>query len=669
MKRIMLLFAVMCYVSITVGKASEGTIKGIITDAQSNDPIPFASITAIQDGISILGTTSDFDGKYTLKPLKAGKYDLEFSYVGYQTKRIEGVVVSSNKITQQHISLSQGVELKCVEIVEYKKPLIELDKTTTEQTMTRSEVRRMAVRSVNDISKTAGQGVYSRDNGSGRLNVRGQRRGNSVTFIDGVKVIGEPQDHYPNNDELYQDIADNEFQHVISRPLSTFSIDVDRAAYANARRYIQDGYLPPVSAVRIEEMINYFEYEYPQPKDEHPFTITTEYADCPWDEKRKLALIGVQGKNIDLEEAPKNNLVFLIDVSGSMASYDKLGLLKDGLNLLIDQLRDEDRISIVVYAGAAGVVLPSTSGGNKEKIKSVIDHLNAGGSTAGGEGIQLAYKIARRNFKEKGNNRVILATDGDFNVGVSSQQELVKLIEKERENGVFLSVLGFGRGNLQDYKMEQMADHGNGNYNYIDNILEAKKVLVKEMGGTLYTIAKDVKIQAEFNPKKVRAYRLIGYVNRKLEDKDFNDDKKDAGELGAGHTVTVLYEIIPIESKEMEESIDSLKYQRLVKKEFAEGYEDEVLTVKFRYKNPKESKSILLTQTLLDEKKTLDEASDNLKFSASVASFGMMLRKSESTKEMQFKDVIQLAKSSKGSDDEGYRSEFIRLVEMAELIK
>ena len=563
----------------------------------------------------------------------------------------------------------KGIEIE--EVTVYCKPIIEKDQIEVGTTVHRTQITQMAVRSVADITKVAGNGIFSRDNGSRKNNVRGQRNGSSVTFIDGVKITGyshselaaEPR-RYRN--ESYQSLADNVFQTPRREPLSTFSIDVDKAAYANTRRFLNEGMLPPPDAVRIEELINYFDYDYPQPEGEHPFSITTELTTCPWNENRQLALIGIQGEIIEMGKAPRSNLVFLLDVSGSMGSPDKLGLLKKGLALLIDQLREEDRIAIVVYAGAARVVLKSTSGDQKDEIKRVLNRLSAGGSTAGGAGIQLAYKIAEKNFIKGGNNRILLATDGDFNLGTSSQEALVKLIEEKREGGVFLSVLGFGNGNLQDYKMEQIADKGNGNYSYIDNILEAKKVLISEMGGTLFTIAKDVKVQAEFNPAKVKAYRLIGYVNRALAAEDFNDDKKDAGELGAGHAVTVLYEIVPMGSEEKIKDIDKLKYQ---KEKAIDSLSDELLTVKFRYKKPDGNKSILLTKIMKDEEVELEQASHNLQFSAAVASFGMKLRGSESTKDMSFSDILGIAKMSKGLDENGYRAEFIKLVETAELIR
>jgi Ca-activated chloride channel family protein len=442
---------------------------------------------------------------------------------------------------------------------------------------------------------------------------------------------------------------------------------VDKASYSNIRRFILRGQLPPPDAVRVEEMINYFTYNYPQPKKEHPFSISTQYVSCPWDSRHRLIHVGIQGKEIAMDNMPANNLVFLVDVSGSMADPNKLPLLQSGLKLLIDQMRSQDKIAIVVYAGAAGVVLPSTPGNQKEKITEALDNLQAGGSTAGGEGIVLAYKTAKDNFLKEGNNRVILATDGDFNVGVSSDGDLVRLIEKKREEGVFLTVLGFGTGNYKDSKMEQLADKGNGNYAYIDNILEAKKTLVKEMGGTLLTIAKDVKIQVEFNPAKVKGYRLVGYENRLLNNEDFNDDKKDAGELGSGHNVTAIYEIIPAGSEELIAAVDSLKYQKNI--HAPRSVSNEVMTIKFRYKEPKESVSKLITEVVQDKRTDLLQAPEDVRFACAVAEFGMLLRDSKFKGTASYPGVLALAKASKGKDEEGYRAEFIRLVEMAELLK
>lgn len=466
------------------------------------------------------------------------------------------------------------------------------------------------------------------------------------------------------NTEDYDNIVENKFLAATQNPLSTFSIDVDEAAYSNVRRYLQNGSIPPAGAVRIEEMINYFDYVYPKPRNGEPFTVNTEIADCPWNPQHKLVHIGLQGKEIPVDNLPASNMVFLVDVSGSMDEPNKLPLVQASMNMLVDQLRDKDNVSIVVYAGSAGLVLPATSGSNKIKIREAIDNLEAGGSTAGGEGILLAYKTARENFIKEGNNRIILATDGDFNIGVSSDDELVRLIEKERKSGVFLSVLGYGMGNYKDNKMQQLADKGNGNHSYIDNINEARKVLVNEFGSTLFTIAKDVKIQIEFNPAKVQAYRLIGYENRMLASEDFNDDTKDAGELGSGHTVTALYEVIPVGVKdEFTKSVDPLKYQTNDRKIVSNT--GEIMTIKLRYKDPAGEFSKLITHVLMDEHIPISKTSDNYRFSAAVAGFGMLLRNSEYKQQGSYDQVISLARSARGKDEEGYRAEFIRLVQAA----
>lgn len=460
-----------------------------------------------------------------------------------------------------------------------------------------------------------------------------------------------------DNQESYAVIEENNFERTSLSPLSTFSIDVDKAAYSNVRRMINNGMAVVPDAVKIEEMINYFDYNYPQPTDDHPFSINTEVVNTPWNKDTKIVKIGLQGKTYDKEVLPPSNLTFLIDVSGSMNSQNKLPLLKSAFKLLVNQLRDQDKVSIVVYAGAAGVVLEPTSGKYKEAILSALDNLYAGGSTAGGEGINLAYKLAEANFKKNGNNRVILATDGDFNVGASSDKDMEKLIEDKRKSGVFLSVLGFGFGNYKDSKLEILADKGNGNHAYIENMQEAQKVFGKEFGGTLFTIAKDVKIQIEFNPSKVQAYRLIGYENRMLEDEDFVNDTKDAGELGSGHTVTALYEIIPIgvKSNYLKE-VDELKYTRL---QGSTNYSDELFTVKFRYKKPDGDKSVEMVYIQKDE---VNEATQDMKFASAVALFGMQLRQSKYYNNSNLNDVVALAKLGKGDDTDGYRSEFIRLV-------
>lgn len=471
-----------------------------------------------------------------------------------------------------------------------------------------------------------------------------------------------PADLYPVqnfNTEDYSQIVENEFLSVTENPLSTFSIDVDTASYSNVRRFLNNNQMPPEDAVRIEEMINYFTYNYPKPEGKEPFSITTDMAQAPWNKEHQLIRVGLQGKTFESQNVPLSNLVFLIDSSGSMNDPNKMPLLQKSFRMFTQQLRPKDHVAIVVYAGAAGLVLDSTSGADKVKITQAIDQLNAGGSTAGGAGIQLAYEVAKKNFIKGGNNRVILATDGDFNVGTSSDAELVRLIEEKRKDGVFLTVLGFGTGNYKDNKMEQLANKGNGNFYYIDNENEARKVLVSELGSTLFTIAKDVKIQIEFNPSQVKAYRLIGYENRMLKKEDFNDDTKDAGELGAGHTVTALYEIVPADSSEKFGNVDELKYQ----KQERVNKSNEVMTVKLRYKDPDKETSELITKTVNKGAET--ELKDDFAFASSVAEFGLLLRNSKFKADASYEHAIQRAKSSMGKDTFGYRQEFISLVEKA----
>lgn len=493
-----------------------------------------------------------------------------------------------------------------------------------------------------------------------------QVRGNSSPAYFYGSAAGNPQGRRRQmadsfNTEGYAVLEQNPFRRVQDEPLSTFSIDVDPASYSNVRRYLNNGSLPPAGAVRTEELVNYFSYHYPQPEGREPFAVHTEMAPCPWNKTHRLLLIGLQGKKIPVENLPASNLVFLVDVSGSMQGPDRLGLVKESLKLLVDQLREKDRIALVVYAGNAGLVLPSVAGSEKEKIRNAIDALEAGGSTAGGQGIQLAYKVARENFNAGGNNRIILCTDGDFNVGMSSDAAMEKLIEKERESGVFLTVLGYGMGNYQDSKMQILADKGNGNHAYIDGLQEAKKVLVSEFGGTLFTIAKDVKLQLEFNPAQVQGYRLIGYENRLLNKEDFNDDRKDAGELGSGHTVTALYELIPAGApSSLLRSVDSLKYQRP-----ATGLNGsaEWVNIKLRYKEPKEGASRLLALAVGNSNN--GAASENFRFASAVAEFGMLLTRSAFRQDASFTQVYRRAKSALGTDREGYRKEFLRLVRKA----
>ena len=595
----------------TITRAQERNIRGTVTSIDDGSPIPGVNI--VIKGTTN-GTITDQQGKYQIK-VQSNRDVLVFSLIGYTTDEI---VVGGRSI----IDLIMSSDVKQLsEIVNTGRP---------------SKIFRMEAK-----SKAMGAS-YS--------------------------IAADEEMYYqPFNTEEYDAINENIFLEATNNPLSTFSIDVDAASYSNMRRFLNNGQMPPKDAVRIEEMVNYFDYEYEQPNNEHPFSITTEISAAPWNEQHKLVHIGLQGKTIPTDNLPPSNLVFLLDVSGSMNSVNKLPLLKSGFKLLVQQLRPQDRVAIVVYAGAAGLVLPSTSGKDKNKIIEALDRLEAGGSTAGGAGINLAYKIAKENFKEDGNNRIILATDGDFNIGESSNAAMERLIEQKREEGVFLTVLGFGMGNYKDSKMEGIADKGNGNYAYIDNILEAKKVLVNEFGGTLFTIAKDVKLQIEFNPTKVQAYRLIGYENRALRNEDFNNDKKDAGELGSGHTVTALYEIIPVGVKSEFSPVDKLKYQTTKVAPTAFNL-NELMTIKFRYKDPNGSKSKLIEHPLLDSHTTLANTSDNFRWSAAVASFGMILRGSEFKGDATLDEVLQLARSSKGKDENGYRVEFINLIQSCQLM-
>ncbi|MDQ2179462.1 VWA domain-containing protein [Marinifilum sp. D714] len=594
---------------------SAKTISGVVTD-ESNLAIPGVSI--VIKGTTN-GTSTGIDGKYTIEVEKGDI--LIYSFVGLISQEIE----VKDQTVINVIMRAEQISVDEVIVVGYGKK--------TKQSFS-SSVAGIKIR--------------------GKSSRRGKR--NAVAFCQYEMM---PTINY--NTEGYSTINENNYKNAVESPVSTFSIDVDAASYSNVRRFLTNGEKPPIDAVRIEEMINYFNYSYEQPKGEHPFAIHHEIAECPWNNDNLLLHIGLQGKKIETENLPASNLVFLLDVSGSMNSPNKLPLLKKAFKLLVNELRPEDKVAIVVYAGSSGLVLPSTNGNEKEKILNALNKLNAGGSTAGAAGLELAYKTARENFIDGGNNRIILATDGDFNVGISSNAEMERLIEKERNNGVFISVLGFGMGNYKDDKMEIIADKGNGNYSYIDNILEAKKVLVNEFGGTLHTIAKDVKIQIEFNPAIVEEYRLIGYENRMLNKEDFDDDKKDAGELGSGHNVTALYEIKLAKRTKKDQN---LKYQdtKLNAKALSK---DEIATVKFRYKNPKGRKSILITEEIPMNVSSEQTLSENFQFSAAVAGFGLLLRKSKHKGNCNYKMLIDLAQNSKGKDEEGYRGEFIRLMKLA----
>lgn len=639
----------------TVSTAQTYEIKGRVHTSNPDEGIPFATIVVYRDTANLFGTTTDIDGNFSLKPNEGGLYNLKATCVGFHPQMLTNILIAVDSVSVVDIVLTKGAELSQIVVTEYKVPLIQ-----------REQIMQAATRDVNSISSQSA-GVHQMK----EYRSRGSRSDGTSYYVDGIKVRGSAtgiSGKKVSDNEEYSLIKENQFNTVKRYPLSTFSIDVDAASYSNIRRILTAGMLPPKDAVRIEEMINYFNYEYPQPSGEDPISISTEIGICSWNPEHKLVKIGLKGRSIEADKLPSNNLVFLIDVSGSMMDENKLPLIKRSFRLLVQQLRPEDKVSIVVYAGSSGLVLEATSGKEKEKIMEKIDVLQAGGSTAGGEGIQLAYDIAKENFMKEGNNRVILATDGDFNVGVSSDADLVSLIEKKRELGIFLTVLGFGTGNYKDSKMEGLADKGNGNFAYVDNILEAQKVFVKEMGATLNTIAKDVKLQIEFNPVHVKAYRLVGYENRMLADEDFNDDKKDAGELGSGKTVTALYEIIPAKSKESVDNIDTLKYQRTELNDVIAS--NEMMTIKFRYKDPKDSVSKLIVHPLVAETdfNAEQKKSDDFRFASSVAEFGLILRNSKFKGKANFSNVLSLARESKGNDADGYRAEFIKMVEMAEII-
>lgn len=636
-KMITLLLGVIFMSIINLAHAQQTTkaiLKGIVSDSGTKQPLSTVSVILKNaEGKPIKSTVTGLNGNYEFTSLNAGKYSISFKHSGYKSALKKDILLSASETKTINIGLIKNMPIE----------LVDEDKEAEEKTVKQS----------NSPAKMRSKKDY----------ILQDCMPASISTVSGNSQYSYAENF---NTEAYSPITENDFKNALLNPLSTFSIDVDAASYSNVRRFITNGQNPPADAVRIEEMINYFNYDYPQPKGEHPFSITTEMSNSPWNSKTKLVHIGLQGKNIDLSELPASNLVFLVDVSGSMESANKLPLLKKSFNLLVDNLRENDRVAIVVYAGAAGLVLPSTSGNDKEKILEALNNLSAGGSTAGGAGIKLAYKIAQENFIQGGNNRIILATDGDFNIGGSSDGEMTKLIEEKRKSGVYLTCLGFGMGNYKDSKMETLADKGNGNYAYIDNILEAKKVLVTEMGGTLFTIAKDVKLQLEFNPNKVESYKLIGYENRLLNSEDFNDDTKDAGELGAGHTVTALYEVV-LKGEGTAPSVDPLRYQNLTELVPKTEKNEELLTVKFRYKKPNEETSKLIVNHLTDKSVPLAKTSENFRFSAAVAEFGMLLRNSKHKANANYKQVVELAKASKGTDEHGYRAEFIRLVEMSEM--
>jgi Ca-activated chloride channel homolog len=603
------LIIILSLILLAVSGSSARTITGIVTDS-NHDPLPGVTVTL--KGTST-GTITDMNGAFTIT-VPDEKAILVFSCVGFITREIK----------------VKGPERLNITLEE---ELMSLDEVVV--TGYATEQKRECTGAVTSIRFDSPSCAY--------------------------KSCYSPVQDF--NTEGYSTIHENGFKNPLDEPLSTFSIDVDAASYSNVRRFINQGQKPVPDAVRIEEMINYFDYDYPQPKDEHPFAIISELGECPWNSDHFLLHIGLQGEKMKNDEIPSSNLVFLLDVSGSMDEINKLPLLKQAMRLLVSQLRAEDRVAIVVYAGSSGLVLPSTPGNQKEKINEALGRLSAGGSTAGSAGLKLAYEVAEKNFMKDGNNRIILATDGDFNVGPSSNAEMERMIESYRDKGIFISVAGFGMGNYKDDKMEIIADKGNGNYSYIDNLMEAKKVFINEFSSTLYTIAKDVKIQIEFNPAYVKEYRLVGYENRLLNQEDFDNDKKDAGEMGAGHTVTALYEIVPV--KGIAGNQRKLRYQQSDVLPEASSVK-ELASIKFRYKKPDGEKSILIEKIIPNTVTALDQTSDNFRFSAAVAGFGMILRNSDYKGSINFSSVLYLARGSKGNDHDGYRAEFIRLVELCD---
>ncbi len=603
-----------------------GRVEGYVR-AQSGTPIAHAQVFLVGSAVSAL---TDTLGHYALAAVPDGPATLRATFVGYTP--VEAAV-----IVRRGRTVTQDFKLEPIAM-----PAAELGVTN-------------AVSAGLALSRAA-QSHAMPDRKDERL-----RKGYSRREIDEPwRLQGEP-----GSTEAYARIEENRFLAAYSNPLSTFSIDVDAASYTNVRRFLNAGSLPPADAVRLEELVNYFPYHYPDRTGEHPFAVTAETGACPWAPEHRLVRIGLQAKRLAMRELPPSNLVFLIDVSGSMQSPDKLPLVKQAFRALVQELRPEDRVAIVVYAGAAGLVLPSTSGTDKATILQAIERLEAGGSTAGGAGLRLAYDVARQNYMPEGNNRLILASDGDFNVGVSSDAEMIRLVEARREEGTFLTVLGFGSGNLKDTKMEQMADKGNGHYAYIDSFREAQKVFVQEFGGTLFTVAKDVKIQVEFNPARVQAYRLLGYENRLLAKEDFADDKKDAGEMGAGHSVTALYEVVPVGATPVALAGDSLTYQHVSLRPSA-GKSPELLTVRLRYKDPKGARSRLLSTPVTDRRGAA--ASEDMRFASAVAAFALLLRDSDHKGAASFDQVITMARDARGDDPLGYRGEFIGLVEAAKTL-
>lgn len=619
-------------VSLALAKTYKGNaeIRGTVIEAGEEHPLIGATLILLDlSGNKVMTVMSDMQGHFRFTGITPGRYHLSVTKPGYKPWVKKNLSAETANVTELVVKLN------------IEPGPARSETALQEQAMTIIGVQMQETKSLNS-----------------KLTVAGCREAPASAY-----AVSADYEIREFNAESYDKNNENDFKEVVGNPLSTFSIDVDRASYSNVRRFLNNNTLPYKDAVRIEELINYFDYDYPQPVNGDPFSVNLDLGDCPWNPAHKLVLIGIKGKEVKTDQVPPSNLVFLIDVSGSMADENKLPLLKQAFRILVNNLRPADRVAMVVYAGAAGVVLQSTPGNEKQEILSALGQLEAGGSTAGGAGINLAYQIAKQNFIPGGNNRVILATDGDFNIGASSDAEMERLIEEKRKEGVFLTVLGFGMGNYKDSKMEKLADAGNGNYAYIDNILEAKKMFGTELWGTLFTIAKDVKIQVEFNPGKVKAYRLIGYENRILNKEDFNNDRKDAGDIGSGHSVTALYEIIPSGSAESLPPVDPLEYQHS-----QVNGSPNLMTVKLRYKNPDDTISQLIVNRVKESDLKHNSSSANLGFASAVAEFGMLLRDSEHKGNSNWDQVIALANLSRGNDTYGYRQDFIQLAETAKLL-
>ncbi len=635
-------------------------LKGTVTVQGTGEFIPFADVILYQREVPITGTQTDFDGKYLFSNLKPGVYTIESRFLGFSTARIDSITVNHGATIEANIELSiEGELMDEVVVKAYKAPLINLDHTSSRNIVTAEAIKSLPTRAIHGLrAKTSG--LKSRRNS--KMSIRGSRSNATHYYIDGIRVDQSAQQDNTRvskwfnkrqnpqtpeslgfGTEEYDQITEMGFKQAAFEPLSTFSIDVDRAAYSNVRRFLQQGQIPPADAVRIEEMINYFEYAYAQPTDEHPMAVETNLTHCPWNRKHKIMHIAMQARAFDKEEIPNSNLTFLIDVSGSMGSPNKLDLAIQSLQYLVDQLDPEDQVAIVTYAGSSGIALQPTKISNKTTILESLRRLRSGGSTAGAQGIMTAYKLAEEVFEKDRNNRVILLTDGDFNVGINTPNGLEKLIEKKRETGIYLSVLGFGMGNYKDNRMQTLADKGNGNHGYIDSFKEAKKIFGKEFAGTLHTIAKDVKLQIEFNPEHVKSYRLIGYENRQLENQDFNDDKKDAGEMGMNHCVTALYEIIPKNKKdEFTSSIDPLKYQI---NQVVQELSNETATVKIRYKQPDKKKSIKFEHVVSGSAMERNAISLDSQLALAITEWGLILRDSSFKKKASIDDVLSSLQS------------------------